>query len=195
MTHVYFVRHAEPNYNNHDDLTRELTEKGLRDRELVTAYFMDKQIDVVLSSPYKRAVDTVKHFADTYGYSITTIRDFRERKVDSDWIEDFDAFTRQQWADFNYKRSDGETLFEVQKRNIDALQKVLVEHDGKAIVIGSHGTALSTIVNYYQPKFGYEEFVRIKPLMPWVIRFAFSSDQCVQIEEYDLLSEETRLWL
>ena len=30
MTHIYFIRHAEPNYKNHDDLNRELTEKGLR---------------------------------------------------------------------------------------------------------------------------------------------------------------------
>lgn len=35
MTTVYFVRHAEPNYNNHDDELRELTEKGLEDRKLV----------------------------------------------------------------------------------------------------------------------------------------------------------------
>ena len=30
MTTVYFVRHAQPNYENHDDLTRELTEKVCR---------------------------------------------------------------------------------------------------------------------------------------------------------------------
>ena len=36
MTIVYFVRHAESNYNNHDDLLRELTEKGLKDSKLVT---------------------------------------------------------------------------------------------------------------------------------------------------------------
>ena len=36
MTNVYFVRHAQPNYEKHDDLTRELTEKGLQDRKLVT---------------------------------------------------------------------------------------------------------------------------------------------------------------
>nr|WP_300837777.1 hypothetical protein [uncultured Acetatifactor sp.] len=28
MTKVYFVRHAAPNFNNHDDLTRELTVRG-----------------------------------------------------------------------------------------------------------------------------------------------------------------------
>lgn len=31
MTVVYFVRYKEPNYNNHDDRNRELTEKGLDD--------------------------------------------------------------------------------------------------------------------------------------------------------------------
>ena len=64
MTTIYFVRHAEPNYTNHDDILRELSEKGLKDRELVTDFFTDKQIDIVLSSPYKRAVDTVLDFAE-----------------------------------------------------------------------------------------------------------------------------------
>ena len=41
MTNVYFVRHAQPNYENHDDLTRELTEKGLQDRKLVTEFLRD----------------------------------------------------------------------------------------------------------------------------------------------------------
>lgn len=34
MTNIYFIRHAEPNFNNHDDETRELTEKGMNDRHL-----------------------------------------------------------------------------------------------------------------------------------------------------------------
>ena len=70
QTEIYFIRHAEPNYNNHDDLTRELTKKGLVDRELVTNYLSDKNIEIVLSSPYKRAIDTVKHFADKYNMII-----------------------------------------------------------------------------------------------------------------------------
>ena len=96
MTHIYFVRHAQPNYDNHDDLTRELTEKGLQDRTLVTAYLRDKDIHAVLSSPFLRSVDTVKDFADEAGLSITLVEAFRERRVDSGWIEDFNAFARRQ---------------------------------------------------------------------------------------------------
>ena len=48
MTKVYFIRHAEPDYSNHDDLLRPLTEKGMQDRKIVTEYLSNKKIDVVL---------------------------------------------------------------------------------------------------------------------------------------------------
>ena len=195
MTNIYFVRHAEPNYNNHDDLTRELSPKGMKDRELVTEFLADKQVDIVLSSPYKRAVDTVADVASLCDLPITIIDDFRERRVDSVWIDDFDAFTHNQWADFNYKLTDGETLSEVQKRNIIALQEVIEHHNGKTVVIGSHGTALSTIINHFVPQFGIEEFTRIKSIMPWIVRMSFSDNDCVQIEEFDLFSRSSRRWM
>jgi len=189
MTHIYFVRHAQPNYDNHDDFSRELSEKGLEDRKLATAFLEDKNIDVVLSSPYLRSVDTVKHFSDKYGFEIKTIEDFRERRIDSVWIEDFNGFCKKQWSDFSYKLSDGESLGEVQKRNVSVLNQVLSTYEGKNIVVGSHGTALSTIVNYYQPDFGYEGFERIRGVMPWIVHFVFEGAECRRIESYDLFVE------
>ena len=186
MTTVYFIRHAQPNYENHDDFSRELSPKGLQDRLLVTDFLMNKRIDAVLSSPFKRAVDTVRDFAEKVGLPIETIDDFRERRVDSGWIEDFDAFSRMQWADFTYKRSDGESLAEVQQRNIRALEWVLEQYAGQNIVIGSHGTALSTIINHYDPSFDYTDFKRIKGLMPWVVQFDFEGTAVVAIHQCDL---------
>lgn len=189
MTIIYFVRHAAPNYNNHDDAVRELTPQGLIDRKRVTEFLWNKDIDTVLSSPYKRAVDTVREFADAKGLEITLVDGFRERKVDSGWIEDFNGFCRRQWEDFAFKLSDGESLREVQKRNIDALNQVLYTYNDKNIVIGSHGTALSTIINYFDSSFGYNEFVKIKNLMPWIVMFKFERNKCVEIQKYNLFKE------
>ena len=36
----------------------------------------------------------------------------------------------------------------VQKRNIEALKEILSDNRDKEIVIGTHGTALSTILNF-----------------------------------------------
>ena len=186
MTTIYFVRHAEPNYENHDDRTRELSPKGMEDRKLVTKFLSDKRVDVVLSSPYKRAIDTVGEFAESQNLAICTVEDFRERRVDSEWIEDFLSFSKAQWEDFDYKQSDGECLREVQERNIRALNCVLEEYRDRTIAVGSHGTALSTIVNYYDRRFGYREFERIRALMPWIVRFTFDGKRWVDMEQYDL---------
>ena len=190
MTHIYFVRHAEPNYNNHDDGSRELSAKGMQDRKLVTGFLSGKSVDAVLSSPFKRAIDTVADFADTYGHEIIIIEAFRERKVDNCWIEDFDNFSKKQWEDFDYKLENGETLNEVQNRNISALKNVLQQYNEKTVVIGSHGTALSTIINYYQPRFRFEEFKKIRTLMPWIVHFTFVGEQCIQIEQYNLFERK-----
>ena len=186
MTNIYFIRHAEPNYDNHDDMTRELSAKGLEDRELVTDFLMDKQIDVVISSPFKRAIDTVRDFADKNEMNITIIDNLRERRVDSCWIEDFTSFSRKQWDDFSYKLSDGECLAEVQQRNIAALDKILDDYRDQNIVVGTHGTALSTIINYYDKTFGYNEFDAIRHLMPWVVHFTFDGKELIQIKTYNL---------
>jgi 2,3-bisphosphoglycerate-dependent phosphoglycerate mutase len=187
MTTIYFVRHAEPDYNNHDDLTRPLTEKGKRDVDLINNFMEDKQIDIVLSSPFHRAIETVKGVSNKFNRNIIIIDDFRERKIDSGWIEDFNSFTMKQWDDFDFKLSDGECLREVQQRNINALSNVLAEYKNKNIVIGSHGTALSTIINYYDDSYGYKDFNEIKMLMPWIVKFTFETDQCIGIEKINVI--------
>ena len=173
MTTIYFVRHAEPNYRNHDDASRELSPRGLEDRSLVTDFLMDKDVSAVLSSPYKRAVDTVRHFADTVRLPIEHVYDFRERRVDSVWIDDFDSFSRKQWADFNYHLADGECLREVQERNVAALARVLKDYRDRTVVIGGHGTAICTVLNHYQSDFGYQDFEQVRRLMPWVVQLDF----------------------
>jgi len=173
MTKVYFVRHAHPDFSVQDDLTRPLSDRGQADVKKVTDFLISKDIHKVFSSPYKRAIDTVKDFAEKSNLEIHTVHDLRERKIDDVWIEDFNSFARQQWEDFEYKLSNGECLREVQERNIAALQEILKENKDKNIVIGTHGTALSTIINFYCESFKYDEFHRIKGFMPFVVCMEF----------------------
>lgn len=186
VTQVYFVRHAEPNYHNHVDPERELTPRGLADRALVTDFLRDKGINAVFSSPYRRAVDTVKPFAEEARLPIEHVQDFRERRIDSVWIEDFDAFCRRQWADFDYHLTDGESLHEVQTRNVAALERLLHSHAGQRIVIGSHGTAISTVLNRYDPSFGHAQFEAIRRVMPWIVRLDFDGMNFLRWEGFSL---------
>ena len=41
------------------------------------------------------------------------------------------------------------------------------------MVIGTHGTALSTILNYYDPSYNCDSFLRIIDWMPFVVELDF----------------------
>jgi 2,3-bisphosphoglycerate-dependent phosphoglycerate mutase len=196
MTTIYFIRHAQADNTIRDGRIRPLTEKGMNDRALVTEFLQDKDIDAVLSSPFKRAIDTVAEFANKNDFEIEIVEDFRERKSDIDFASvnfDFETFMEQQWADFNYTYSDGECLAEVQNRNIAALNDVLKKYSGKNIVIGTHGTALSTIINYYDRTYGFADFMAMVNMLPWVVKADFNDDGCISMEKIDLFAPVTTL--
>lgn len=185
-TKVYFVRHAQPDLSVKNDRQRPLTKKGLQDRKLVTKALKSKNIKAVYSSPFKRAFDTVKDLADAHNLEVKVIEGFKERKADDEDVEDFKSFSRKQWKDFNFKLKSGECLKEVQERNIQALRKVFNNNMGCNVAIGTHGTALSTIINYFDTDFGYEEFSDIADKMPYVVCLKFKDKQFVGMEEVEL---------
>ncbi|EOD00634.1 SixA phosphatase family protein [Caldisalinibacter kiritimatiensis] len=77
-TNIYLVRHAEIKYTP-DDFVRPLSEKGKRDVDKVTNFFKDKVINRVISSPYLRAIDTIKYVALDKGLEIEEIYDWKHK--------------------------------------------------------------------------------------------------------------------
>ena len=51
-------------------------------------------------------------------------------------------------------------------------------------MIGTHGTALSTILNYYDRGFGLDDFLRIVSWMPYIIELNFEDNKL--ISKYEL---------
>ena len=188
-TTVYFIRHCMSDTMVRDPDKRPLTDKGWIDRIVVTRFLLDKHISAVLSSPYKRAIDTVSDFADKANLKIELIDDFRERESDSNWDRknDFYGLFQRQWANFDYTLSDGETLRAVQTRNISALSEVLKRYSGQNIAVGTHGTALSAIINYYDKSYGYEDFIKMLPICPFAVKMVFEGQKCIDILQIDIL--------
>lgn len=84
----------------------------------------------------------------------------------------------------------GESIAMVQKRNIEVLNKVLSDNPDKEIVIGTHGTALSTILNFYDNSFGCEDFLRIIDWMPYIIELDFEGNKLVGKYEHCHVEKE-----
>ncbi|WP_438478382.1 histidine phosphatase family protein [Streptococcus pluranimalium] len=186
---IYLIRHAEPNYNNHQDDERELTAKGLQDCQLLLDYFKDISVDRIYSSPFKRTLQTIDELAKEKNLPIQIKENFRERKIDDVWIDDFNTFSQRQWQDFNYKLAKGESLQEVQDRNIQQLQEILKEQE-TSIIISSHGTAISTILNYYDHQFAFDNFQAIKQLMPFLATLSFENGKLQDFSIRNLFNDQ-----
>ena len=175
------MRHALPDYSCRDAALRPLTEEGMRDTAEVVRAMKDIHLDCAISSPYKRSYDTIKETADDHGLKIAIDERLHERisGKDSNNKEMF----RRRWADLSFCESDGECLQSVMDRNIAAVHDMLRAHEGENIMVGTHGTALSTILHYYDSSFGVEGFLRIINYMPYIIRLGFEGMKLVDKEE------------
>ena len=182
MTRVYFVRHAQPVHSHADDRTRPLTEEGIADTSVVLETLKDKRIDAFYCSPYKRSMDTIRSTAEYYGMEISTDERLRERENGENGNNH--GMFQKRWADHAYHEDGGESIGMVQTRNIEALREILAANEGRNIVIGTHGTALSSILNYYRPEFGCDDFLRIIDWMPYIVELDFEGQELISITEH-----------
>lgn len=183
--HIIFVRHAQSVYGS-DDRNRPLSDAGLEDRKIVAETLRDRKIDAFLSSPYKRSMDTIRPTAELRHMDIRTDERFRERQC-GDFSSDSLA---RRWADFSWAEANGECLGSVQERNMEALRDVLRDYTGQTVVIGTHGTALSTILNYYNSSFGLQDFLRIVSWMPYITELTFDGDKLLRVKELNHVDKD-----
>ena len=97
---------------------------------------------------------------------------------------------QKRWADHDYHEEGGESIAMVQKRNMEALNEILSDNADKEVVVGTHGTALSTILNFYDNSFVCEEFLRIIDWMPYIIELDFEGDKLVGKQEHCHVEKE-----
>ena len=95
-----------------------------------------------------------------YGKEIITDERLRERENGVNG-SGYYSMIEKRWNDHDYHEENGESIRMVQERNIAALLEIPSDNKDKNIVIGTHGTALSTILSFYDSNFGCEDFLRI----------------------------------
>ena len=188
MTSIYFVRHAQPDHGWEDDRSRPLSEEGKCDCAKVVEALADISFQYAVSSPYKRSVDTIAECARKHNVDIKMDERLREREKGPNGNNS--VMFQKRWADFDYHEEGGESLSMVQERNIQAVFDILDNHFGENVLVGTHGTALSTILNYFESEYNCDSFLRIIDFMPYIIRLDFEGRKCVGKEEILIVKKE-----
>lgn len=170
QTNLYFVRHAHSTYTP-DEWGRPLSNKGQMDAERITQRLKKEDIQHVLSSPYKRAMQTVQGIADLIGKEVILDQDFRERNLASVPVEDFDKAIKKLWEEPSFSYEGGESNIDAKRRGVKATYRILEKYEGENVVIGTHGNIMVLIMNYFDSQYDVDFWQSLA--MPDIYRMTF----------------------
>ncbi|MBO7748294.1 histidine phosphatase family protein [Paenibacillus sp. MWE-103] len=183
-TTLLLVRHAESDARSGPDRERGLTAKGREDAALLTDKLRGMRIDAVASSPYARAVLTVRGLADERGLAVHVLEELRERRLHGEDAplprEAFLAAVRRSFADPDAVLPGGESFREAQARGLGAVHRLLGAHRGGTAAVGTHGNLMAMILRAYDARCDFAFWERLA--MPDVYRLDFEHDELRGVE-------------
>jgi 2,3-bisphosphoglycerate-dependent phosphoglycerate mutase len=169
---LILVRHATPftpEPGGPDDHHRRLTPAGEAQARLLAAELTSPAPAAVISSPYLRAVQTVRPTADACGLTVTTDHLMREWDSGLAPTPDYARHHAASWADPARTRPGGESLDQLTRRAGAALTALAARYDGAPVIVGSHGTFIArALIAFGAPEIDWH-FSRGMP-MPAVYR-------------------------
>ena len=174
---IYAARHGQTVWNAQNKVCGVtdigLTEKGIRQAEELADIVQGCGIDIIISSPLKRAVETGRIIADKNRVAMRTEELLTEQNYGI--YEGVDRQNREFLANkrnFAYRYPGGESMMQVAYRVYGLLDRIKKEYPGKKILLVSHGGVCRVIRTYFKDM-SNEEF------------FNYSPENCT-VEEYEL---------
>lgn len=174
-TRLYFVRHAHSAYEHGRELERGLSAAGETEARAICLRLEREGIDLFVSSPYRRAVDTIRPLAEAAGQEIGLHADLRERLVSGEQDlgpEGFQEAKRRCYAEFDYRPPGGESSVEASARAVSVIRGLLREYPGRRIAIGTHGDILTLMLGTFDPSIGYAFWQSLSMPDAYCARFA-----------------------
>ncbi|QGQ99434.1 histidine phosphatase family protein [Paenibacillus psychroresistens] len=183
-TYIYFVRHAVSPYVFGNERARGLSEAGKMAALQVAEVLADEEINLIVSSSYSRAIETVKPLADQLNMPIIEFEELRERPIKGLNYQltepELLAGIEQSFIDIDYCLEGGETTREAQHRAVPILEKLLTDYAGQKIAIGTHGNILTILLKYYDTSYGYAFWQQTS--QPDIYRLAFEDKQLTEVK-------------
>lgn len=189
-TEIYLVRHAQSDQAVTDAKLRPLTEKDLTDAKRLAGFFRSIPVDLIISSPYLRAYQTVTPLAEDKNLTVFTDERMRE------WMggrpfpgEMFESRMERLFSDETSKDGGCESLRSVKKRTGECIMHLLSRHAGKTIAVGTHAIALTAAVMNYKGDIGLPFLFELLPAAPFIAHMTFDDFSLVSLSFYDPLCE------
>lgn len=181
---IYLVRHCQAEGQSSD---AELTPDGMKQSELLTEFLLEKQIDSIVSSPFKRAVDSIKPLAKSLYLHIHEDNRLAERVLSSLEREDWLDMLENSFQDLNICYEGGESSLQAMNRAIRVIEDAL-KGSKNNIVIATHGNLMSLILKHFEPSFGFAEWKSLSNPDVYCLKFKGDTPQINRIWQENYFS-------
>lgn len=155
LKNIYLVRHCSASGQHKDS---PLTNHGIRQAYLLADFFQDQEIPVdrIISSPYLRAIESIKPYAQKYDLEIEIDYRLNERILSTVPLDDWIDILEHSFKDTDFKLSGGESSNDAVHRVLEVLEEIYSDEDHNHIIIITHGNLLALLLNYYNQNFGFD---------------------------------------
>lgn len=132
-----------------------LSERGREQAKHAADRLAELPVRAVYSSPLERCVETAEPIAERVGAELHTMEDLAEVDYGSLTGRTFAALSRLKvWQRLHRTPSivrfpDGESLIEVQRRHVDAIERIATDHPDALVVVVTHGDPIALTLAHF----------------------------------------------
>lgn len=168
MITIFIARHGETNYNKEGKYLGRtdvsLNSIGIKQARKLAAKVKKLNIDIIISSPLKRTLETTKIICPDK--NIITDKNFIERSVGI-----YEGLTKRKAKNkypnlynqnitriYDRAPTGGETIKEVEKRAFEGLREIKKKYNNKKILIVTHAFIAKVINKYFNSSISKDDF-------------------------------------
>ncbi|WP_027964137.1 histidine phosphatase family protein [Halalkalibacillus halophilus] len=151
---IYIVRHCEA---TGQDPEAELTEQGADQANELVKFFEIYTVDRIISSPYIRAIQSIKPLSEALNVNVEVDNRLAERALSSNDLPDWKEKLEATFDDLDLKFEGGESNREALTRGREVIEEAF-ENDVDGTVLVSHGGIISILLSHYGEEFGFLGF-------------------------------------
>lgn len=157
MKRLFLVRHCE---SAGQDPSAPLTNAGQLQAMQLAEYLQTLDIDVLVSSPYARAQQSIAPLAERLRLPVEIDGRLAERVLSTELLSNWHEALRQSFAQPDLAWPGGESSRAAMARGRAAIEALLARPERNAVVV-THGNLMTLILHSFETRFGFETWERL----------------------------------
>lgn len=154
MKQIFLIRHCEAEGQPPE---APLTDKGFKQALELSKFLSNIEIDRIISSPYKRAIDSIQPLAKNIGVEVETDRRLTERILSTHPMSDWFEKLRITFEDSELTYDGGESSREATDRIVEVVEEIFTSNVENTLIV-THGNLMSLLLTHFNSSFGFEEW-------------------------------------